>query len=279
MDITLEHPFFLVKKQLATICKPLFSYTPYHYFDYQRFYYDGQYLALPIHYDFAYQIFKTDLLPNLEELQINTAHYVFLSPTLLLPDLVLHPQKFINNIKLSEQCNVYHRMYINFNFPEYMEVFGFGLTKPTKNIIDHYMNHRSLLEKFCIYFRESAKNIVCAMKKNKIYFDYPKDPGYFKDLNFKADLSYTEFLKEIKLKNYHIQGNNIDCQLSEREFQCLLWSAKNKTAKEIGRILSLSPRTVEAYLVTLKNKMNCESKLQLIEKALQNQIIRSLIDE
>jgi DNA-binding CsgD family transcriptional regulator len=56
--------------------------------------------------------------------------------------------------------------------------------------------------------------------------------------------------------------------LSKRQRQCLYYLVRGKTAGETAEILGLSTRTVEFYLQNIKNKMNADSKSELIEKVL-----------
>lgn len=55
--------------------------------------------------------------------------------------------------------------------------------------------------------------------------------------------------------------------LSERERECLLWSARGKTAVDIGTILDLSPETVRVYLKRVNRKLNALNRSHAIAKA------------
>lgn len=79
-----------------------------------------------------------------------------------------------------------------------------------------------------------------------------------------------------KLANYSKKNNNNvwllsedypNMNLSARQQQCLFYTIQGKTAKEIGAILNLSPRTIESYIEQIKNVLNCYSKSALVEKA------------
>ncbi|STX51763.1 LuxR family transcriptional regulator [Legionella busanensis] len=52
--------------------------------------------------------------------------------------------------------------------------------------------------------------------------------------------------------------------IRQREAECLFYILKGKSAREIGPILNLSPRTIEYYLNTLKDKLNCKKKSEMI---------------
>jgi DNA-binding NarL/FixJ family response regulator len=52
--------------------------------------------------------------------------------------------------------------------------------------------------------------------------------------------------------------------LSSQETKCAKHILTGLTAKEIGRQLELSPRTVESYIENIKIKLLCQNKTQLI---------------
>ena len=107
MSITLEHPFCTTKNQVAKLCKPLFTHTPFQYFDYQQYYFDGSYITLGVNADYFCEIFNNKLLPDMEEIQNNTSHYLFFSPVLLPPETLEHGNKFTDNLKLSDKFEIY----------------------------------------------------------------------------------------------------------------------------------------------------------------------------
>lgn len=261
------------------ICKPLFSLTPFDYFDYERYYHDGTYftpLKLCSDEEFAIAVLNQKLLPTLEELQNNKSHYAFLSTSLPIPEAASQQMKFLNNIHLASSHEIYHRCFLIFNYPEYVEIFGFGFRNLKNKIFDVFMNNFNFLEKFCSYFRIAAQDVFKDVHEYKIIFDVCDDPKLFKSLNFKNSINYQEFLNELQLKKYPIEAKNNRINLTKREFECLFWCVNGKTAKETARILSLSPRTVEDYIKNIKQKLGCESKIELIDIALRNPLIKSL---
>jgi DNA-binding CsgD family transcriptional regulator len=56
-------------------------------------------------------------------------------------------------------------------------------------------------------------------------------------------------------------------RLSERELECLLWSAEGKTAEEIASILSISTATVTFHLKNTIQKLHVSNRNQAIAKA------------
>ncbi|OAI48280.1 hypothetical protein AYO45_05190 [Gammaproteobacteria bacterium SCGC AG-212-F23] len=68
-------------------------------------------------------------------------------------------------------------------------------------------------------------------------------------------------------------------KLTTREIECLYHLVKGKTAKAIGKILSISRRTVEQHLENCKRKLKCANKQELIEKSLKLQEIKNIFLE
>ena len=61
---------------------------------------------------------------------------------------------------------------------------------------------------------------------------------------------------------------DLSIHLSTREEECLRYMMKDMTAKEIARLIKLSPRTVESYLSKIKDKVNVRTNLSLASKVL-----------
>ena len=61
--------------------------------------------------------------------------------------------------------------------------------------------------------------------------------------------------------------------LSQRERECLKWAAAGKSDWEIGAILSLSEKTVNAYIERAKHKVGGATRVQAVVIALRNNII------
>lgn len=62
-------------------------------------------------------------------------------------------------------------------------------------------------------------------------------------------------------------NDKLNINISKRERQCLYHLVRGMTAKEIARILNLSPRTIEFYIENMKKKFSCVNRIDLIAKA------------
>lgn len=61
--------------------------------------------------------------------------------------------------------------------------------------------------------------------------------------------------------------------LTKQQTACLKHLAMGLTFKQIAMILGLSPKTVEHYLNTVKIKLNCESRSELILQAIERGLV------
>jgi DNA-binding CsgD family transcriptional regulator len=63
--------------------------------------------------------------------------------------------------------------------------------------------------------------------------------------------------------------------LTERQLECLYLLVKGKLMKQIADNMLISHRTVEHYIETIKQRMGCVNKSQLIERALSIPYIKN----
>jgi DNA-binding CsgD family transcriptional regulator len=64
-----------------------------------------------------------------------------------------------------------------------------------------------------------------------------------------------------------------DYSLSPREKDCLLWTARGKSAWDIGQILNISQSTAEEYLASACRKLGVHGKIHAVVVAIMNGLI------
>jgi DNA-binding NarL/FixJ family response regulator len=82
-----------------------------------------------------------------------------------------------------------------------------------------------------------------------------------------------ECSKNISKYKPNLDANADFYNISNRQKQCLNYLAQGLSAKNIGKELNLSPRTVEAYIESLKLKFKCKNKTLLIVKFVKSNYI------
>ncbi len=70
-----------------------------------------------------------------------------------------------------------------------------------------------------------------------------------------------------------------DNLLTSREIKCLSLLSIGKSAKEIARILEISPRTIETHVLNIKKKLNLNTKSQIVNFFWENSIFNNFIKE
>src|SRR3990167_6074379 len=85
-------------------------------------------------------------------------------------------------------------------------------------------------------------------------------------------------IKKFQIKKYYLGPDYPAIYLSYRQAQCMAYSIKGFSNREIGRLLHLSPNTIHSYTKTLRIKLKCSSKTELIVKVCQSYFV-NYIDE
>lgn len=70
--------------------------------------------------------------------------------------------------------------------------------------------------------------------------------------------------------SYSLSSHHCPLPLTQKQQICLFWLIRGKSLKEIAKILKLSPRTIECHLDTIKIKLHCQYKSEIIEKAIDS---------
>lgn len=68
--------------------------------------------------------------------------------------------------------------------------------------------------------------------------------------------------------SYRIEPMYSGTTMSERQSELLFYLLRGYSVRDIADKLNLSKRTIESYLTEIKNKFNCHSKKDVIEKAI-----------
>jgi LuxR family transcriptional regulator, quorum-sensing system regulator SolR len=64
----------------------------------------------------------------------------------------------------------------------------------------------------------------------------------------------------------NLGGKYKGTHLTPREKECITKFLEGKTVKRTAECFGLSPKTVQFYLNNIKNKLNCHSKNDLLQK-------------
>lgn len=119
--------------------------------------------------------------------------------------------------------------------------YNLGAKSADSAIINKYVNSIDQYENFILDFQEKAGPILRAAK------------------NLKFSINSGLTIERCKKLGYQFG----DLYLTEREFECVNYLIRGKTAEEIAIILDISKRTVETHIQNIKRKMNCFNQFRL----------------
>ena len=133
---------------------------------------------------------------------------------------------------------------------DYVTIFNFSGSRSNEEMINFYMNNIQSLEIFAHYFEGQISKLI-ETEQDKMFINIgPCLNKVVLQENEEVDL----IPAEMKRVSQAFQVNNQEFSFSQRQIQCLALILKGCTAKEIGKALSLSYRTVETYLILIKRK-------------------------
>ncbi len=244
-------------KEVREICQPLFDTLNINYFDYSRFYPDNK----------AFGLF-TD--PDYVNFFRNHETYKSGPKNILLPGKHLW-LSYIDAQFLSEAREYFHHdhgLTILTEYPQYHEVCNFATSTQNKKILDIYLNNTDFIHRFIGYFKDKANHIIRRCLERPVIVASETEPKQIHDDQL-DQVMHELFLN----RTYHADLAGQLLKVSQREAQCISGILKGKTNKVIASELGLSPRTIEAHLDRVKDKMQACSKIELIKKIHNQDII------
>ncbi len=251
-----------VTERVKEICKPLTEYLGISCFGYMKIYNDCSYIAL-INGHEAYlqkhhetiQTQDQQFSDNMRKMSYGGPHY-FLWPTKY--------EKLPPIISLHDEFNIWHGFSINYRYQDYIEIFAFAFDKHSDDKSQFYLQNLQFLTKFCNYFKIQAADLIDCNNKNKLAIYKDKfDISYLEEIEINRKKFFDEINKTKSLQLINKNGELIN--FTKREAECISIFMQNRSMKEIGKHLDLSPRTVEHYLENVKQKLGVQYKSQLVD--------------
>jgi DNA-binding CsgD family transcriptional regulator len=159
-----------------------------------------------------------------------------------------------------EKFNINFNLNIISKTSEGLEAFGFGSRYNDPKSDERVINQLPLLKVFIKTFKENYKNLFLLLEENQVDISSKFGPRFYESNKEIFSIgSREDFL--------HGMGYGGLLSLTRREKEILKLVAEGYPASYIAEELSLSPRTVENYIARIKDKLLCNSKIELIQKA------------
>jgi DNA-binding CsgD family transcriptional regulator len=245
---------FRYNDKLLKFCKPLFDHFGASHFCYYKITNSGHYITLASHLEFSEFFFSENHHINCPYL-LHPKHYqTGLSITRNIMDTDFQYRQKATNEKFNFALSASYLERSSDDFQGY----AIGTNNPQcENLV---INEMPLFLLFIRKFKESFSSILKQMNDEPLDIATPAGPAFHnKDILFNFRMKQREtYLTQLGIHDLP--------SLSPRERKLLSYIIKGCTSKQIAEEFVLSKRTIESYIDTLKLKLNCNSKFELIQK-------------
>lgn len=162
----------------------------------------------------------------------------------------------------AEEHNIAHGITLVEKTKNTCQFYLFATKRENERIINTYFYNLDLLKRYILYFRDKAYKIIRDNSMKKFNTRQENDGINHTPLIHLSSEKINRFVSKTEVNKFFCYVDD-DVYLTKREAKCLKWYVLGKSANEIGEILNLSARTVEAHINNLKRKFNCTKQSQL----------------
>lgn len=241
--------------KMMRFIKPLENHFGVNHFWYYRVTYSGHYSFVGTNsawdeYCFSRNLFK--ICPYLRH------------PDLLQAGLTLMKngndpayQSLLQDAK--DKFDVNFSIQLSKHIPEGIEGYGFGTFHKRKIPDEHLINELPLLCQFAKRFRQENASIFHLLDDNRVHIESHIGETFTSAPNAVEAPQREDFLRQL--------GFQAVLSLTAKELAIFKDLAYGFPAHYLASKHFLSQRTIEHYMERLKNKLNCHSKLDLINKS------------
>jgi DNA-binding CsgD family transcriptional regulator len=260
----------VICNKIKPLCEPLNRVFSIPLFGYRKFFPDGTCFNTSSNFDltkFVQEKFSNKMLPNYEE---ETKSALKHEKYFVLRVGEPSPQDAF--LSALYDCDVWNTLSLYRKNGECLEGFYFTSTRQNYKIVEEYINNLELFERFSFYFREKFSDILSIedVKKASLPTVAPSIFEEHNKLSLAKENPFDDFIVHTSPQKLFLNINGKEVPLSSQEFKCLAWLSRGKTAKEVARMMSLSPRTVESYIDNVKFKTKIDSRSKLIDLFILN---------
>jgi DNA-binding CsgD family transcriptional regulator len=242
--------------KMLRYCAPLYDIFGVNYFWYFRVTHSGDYSYIGTHADWSEWSFEHDMVKNF--------------PLLRNPDTLSEGIHFMNRT-----VRVGHEIPVNVAWEKFkvhlaislvkkidcgVEVFGFGTKTNDPQAELALLNELPLLRLFIKNFREKFKKSIEYAHENPVNLISHLGPIF-------EETNGTKLSEEKRMQFLKAVGLGSLLTLSKRENEVFLLIHEGYSCTQIAEILLLSSRTVEKFICSIKDKLSCDSKGQIIQMA------------
>lgn len=246
IEINLTHPIFTLKDKVQEASSFLLETFGFNYFQYLRCYADGSINCLtnnPCLFEHTKDYHdKPIVFSSFEEEHENVPFYSFLWDEALPPTAPVQMAR--------EKLNFHNGLTMVRRTKNYYDMIAVTLPYEHPNPGSFYLNKIKIIEQFIYDFDKQNKDLLDIMDKSAIAL-----PRAYRDVNYQ-DICLTQGKISVK-------GKAGMTYLTTQELACVRFILQGLSYKQAAQMLAISPRTVETYLIRVKQRTGYTSYSEL----------------
>lgn len=258
--------------EVEAICTPFFEATGITYFNFVRIYKDGTRICLSNNQKWMKFVFS-----NHHKFKIIFEEILsYTHATYLLWDLV--PEILTDELMqlAKNDFDIDHGITLISRHEKFTEFYYFGAPRSNSEINHYYINNQDVFKAFALYFKDKGDSLInkaeeeraALLKKpfpNPFVFNKPEIHADKHEIKRRKD-----FFEVCHIERFYLGGDLKDVYLSRREAECMASLLEGKAPKEISKELGISDRTVEKYVDSVKKKISCTFRKELLNRLKAN---------
>ncbi len=139
------------------------------------------------------------------------------------------------------------------------EIFEFATIPENHGMYEFCLNKKYILKKFIAYFKNAAQDIIEAGHNERFI-----PPIHMREYNLSSKATAPK--KELSSEGQVLIDYPFNL-LSPMESNCFQLMLNGYTNTDIGKMFSVSSKTIDSYVARIKYKLKCRSKVDLIQRA------------
>lgn len=153
-------------------------------------------------------------------------------------------------------------------------LYIFASTKENFAINMFYLSNIDLLQRFIHYFNDKAESLIQEATNHRIYLPTKQMINSSRKINqiVVSEDTRRKFIADTRITRYFLFNSSDDLYLTQKQAECAKFLIKGYTSKYIAKEMCISHRTVEGYLLTIKNKLQ-----QALQKPLTKQQVIKIL--
>ena len=259
--------FLNCQDEMKSICRYLSDYFGIEHFSYIKIFNDDTLMCLTTHCEWSSNFY---LKINFQKSDVFYKTMDAYTSGVVLWSSLENQTSFIG---FKEYSKLSHGISLIEKHEYDCEIFNFCAYQDNFQIINFYINNLDILWRHVFYFKDKAEDLIKKANEEKWILPKCTKPS-------KNDMLITDYNKNktilsstVPTKHYHLSIHGVKTYLTASEARCCYFLIQNQNIKEIAKTTELSPRTVETYLNTAKQKLHCFTKSELVKKLLNHSIL------